>query len=239
MIALVTGSAKGIGRAIALDLAEQGYTVVVHYNTSHEAASSVVQAIQQTSPTSRMLQADLTQSGQIMNLFKSIYHYYGRLDVLVNTVGNFGSYHPIQAVTAEEFDDVIATNVRATLLCIQQAVPLLQAAGGGRIINFGCATAEQVLARKYTVPYYIAKSGVIAVTKTYAEVLAPDHITVNTISPGVVENSIITQTLPMHRPAQFKDIITTVRWLVSPAAEYISGANIEVSGGWAPHHSRI
>lgn len=236
MIALVTGSARGIGQAIVLDLAKHGYTVIVHYHHSHEAASSTLQTAQEFSPSSRMMHADLTQPGDIEQLFKTIAREYGRLDVLVNAVGNFGVYHPIQSVTAAEFDDVIATNVRATLLCMQQAVPLMQQAGGGRIINFGCATAEQVIARKYTVPYYIAKSGVIAVTKSYAEIVAPDHITVNTISPGIVENSVIAQAMPMHRPAQFSDIISTVQWLLSAEANYISGANIEVSGGWVPHH---
>jgi NAD(P)-dependent dehydrogenase (short-subunit alcohol dehydrogenase family) len=140
-------------------------------------------------------------------------------------------------VTPDELDDVLNSNIRATLLCMQQAVPLLQAAGSGRIVNFGCATADQTIARKYTVPYYIAKSGVITLTKSYAELLAQYHITVNTVSPGVVENSIVTQALPMGRPAQYADITAAVRWLISAEASYVSGANLEVAGGWVPHHS--
>lgn len=235
MIALVTGAARGIGRAIALDLAAHGCTVIVHYRHSAEAAKAVLQQIQLTAPASRLMQANLKHTDEIDRLFSSIQHTYGRLDVLVNTVGNFGTYHPITEVTLEEFDDVMNSNVRATFACMQRAIPLMQAVGGGHIINFGCATAEHALARKYTVPYYIAKAGIITLTKSYAPILAKDHITVNSISPGIVENSIITQPLPMGRPAAFADITQAVQWLLSEQAHYISGTNIEVAGGWSPH----
>jgi NAD(P)-dependent dehydrogenase (short-subunit alcohol dehydrogenase family) len=236
-VAFISGSAKGIGRALAIDLAQHGYTVVVHYHHSHATATATLAEVQSYSPASRLMQADLTQFGEVQRLFAAIQREFGRLDVLINAVGNFGIYHPITAVTPDELDDVLNSNIRATLLCMQQAVPLLQAAGSGRIVNFGCATADQTIARKYTVPYYIAKSGVITLTKSYAELLAQYHITVNTVSPGVVENSIVTQALPMGRPAQYADITAAVRWLISAEASYVSGANLEVAGGWVPHHS--
>ncbi len=236
MIALVTGSAKGIGRAVVMSLAQAGYSVIVHYRASVETAKTTLQQVRTVAPAARLMQADLTQPGEVERLFNAISREFGRLDVLVNGVGNFGIYHPISQVTADELDDVLHSNLRATLLCIQQAVPLMEAAGGGRIINFGCATAEQIMARKFTVPYYIAKAGVITLTKSFAEILAPSHITVNAISPGVVENSIVTQALPMGRPARYEDIIAAVRWLISPEANYISGANLEITGGWVPHH---
>lgn len=235
MIALVTGGARGIGRAIATDLAERGCTVVVHYRHSSAAAVKVLQQVQQHSPASRMMQANLLHTGEVQRLFNAIHQTYGRLDLLINTVGTFGVYHPITEVTVEEFDDVMGSNLRATLACIQQAVPLMQAIGGGQIINFACATAEQTIARKYTVPYYIAKSGVVTLTKSYAPLLAKDHITMNMISPGIVENSMVTNPLPMDRPAAYSDITAAVRWLLSSEASYLSGANIEVAGGWVPH----
>lgn len=236
MIALVTGSAKGIGSAIAVDLAKNGYTVVVHYRRSEQEAHQTLQAVQAHTPASRLMHADLTNFNEVERLFTSVRQEFGRLDVLINTVGNFGVYHPVEHVTVEELDDVLNSNIRATLLCIQQAAPLMQPVGGGRIINFACATADQTISRKFTVPYYIAKSGVITLTKSFAERLAPYHITVNAISPGIVENTIVTQPLPMGRPALYSDIAAAVRWLISPQASYISGANLEVAGGWAPHH---
>lgn len=235
MIALVTGAARGIGRAIALELAAQGCTVIVHYHQSADTAKRVLQTVQETAPASRMMQANLEHVDEVRRLFDSIHHNYGRIDLLVNTVGNFGTYHPISEVTLEEWDDVMNSNVRATLLCMQLAIPMMQAVGGGHIINFGCATADQNLARKYTVPYYIAKAGVITLTKSYAPILAKHHITVNSISPGIVENSVITQPLPMQRPAEFSDLTNAVLWLISEEARYVSGANLEITGGWSPH----
>lgn len=236
MIALVTGSAKGIGRALAIDLAQHGYTVIVQYRQSELQARETLAAVQTHAPASRLMQADVNVVGEVERLFAAIGREFGRLDVLINTIGNFGIYHPVDQVTADELDDVLNTNIRATLICMQRAVPLMQPVGGGRIINFGCATADQTIARKFTVPYYIAKSGVITLTKSFAERVAPYHITVNAISPGVVENSIVTQPLPMGRPALYSDIAAAVRWLLSPQANYISGANLEVAGGWVPHH---
>lgn len=235
-IACVTGSAQGIGKAIALDLAAQGYSIVLHYNTSQAEAESVYEQVGKHSPESLLVQADLASAEQITEMFTVIKERFGKIDVLVNTVGNFGSYSNLEAITPVEFDDVMDTNVRATQLCIQAAVPLLRKSQQGRVVNFGCASAEHALARKYTAPYYIAKSGVITLTKSWAEHLATDGITVNAISPGIVENSSITQDVPMGRPASFADITGAVRYLVSPEANYISGANIEVSGGWIPHH---
>lgn len=235
-IACITGSAKGIGRAIALDLASLGYTIVVHYRDSQVEARELLEQILIHQPESIMVQADLIKAEDIRSMFKLISEKFGQLDILINTVGNFGTYHSLEEVTLEEFDDVINTNVRATLACTQSALPLLRKSQQGRIINFGCASAEHALARKFTAPYYIAKSGVITLTKSWAEQLAPDRITVNAISPGIVENSVISQEVPMGRPASFGDITAAVRFLISSEASYISGANIEISGGWIPHH---
>ncbi len=235
-IACVTGSAKGIGRAIALDLASLGYTMVVHYHRSELEARQLLEEIMVHQPDSIMLQADLTDSADITAMFQTIQDTFGQLDILVNTVGNFGTYQSLEAITLAEFDDIINTNVRATLACIQAGLPLLRKSQQARIINFGCASAEHALARKFTAPYYIAKSGVITLTKSWAEHLAAERITVNAISPGIVENSVITQDVPMGRPASFTDIVSAVRYLISAEASYVSGANIEISGGWIPHH---
>lgn len=235
-VALVTGSAKGIGKAIAADLAAHGYTLVLHYKSSQSEAAAMLSSIIGVSPKSIMLQADLTKTQDISQLFSTIESTFGQLDVLINTVGNFGQYHELEHVTVEEFDDVLDTNVRATFLCMQTGLPLLRQSARARIINFACASAEHALARKYTVPYYIAKSGIVTLTKSWAEILAPERITVNAISPGIVENSTITQDVPMGRPAYFSDITAAVQFLLSDAADYVSGANIEISGGWIPHH---
>ncbi|MDP3970884.1 MAG: SDR family oxidoreductase [bacterium] len=235
-IALVTGSTRGIGGAIAKHLAQQKYTVVVHYNNSADAAATLLEELKVYAPESSIMQADLTNHAEVSKLFQEISKKYGKLDVLVNNVGNFGNYHALSDVTIEEFDDVLDTNLRATFLCINSSLPLLKASNGGNIINFACTTAEQNMARKYTAVYYIAKAGVITLTKSWAEELAADNIRINVISPGIVENSEIKQDTPMDRSANYKDITNVVDFLLADKSKYISGANLEVSGAWVPHH---
>ena len=111
----------------------------------------------------------------------------------------------------------------------------MRAVGGGHIINFSCTTADQTIARKYTVPYYLAKGGIVTLTKSYAPLLAKDHITINAVAPGIVENSMVMNHLPMERPASYSDVTGAVRWLLSTEANYVSGAVLEVAGGWIPH----
>lgn len=233
-VALITGSAQGIGRALALHLAKQGITVVVHYRSSARAAKATLRAAKKTAPYSTLLAGDITQSRDVDALVRAIKERYGRLDILINNVGNFGEYHSIDEVTIEEFDDVINSNLRGTFLCMRRAVPLMRQGAHGRIINLACVTAEYNQARKYTVPYYIAKGGVVTLTKSWAQTLIQHGITVNAIAPGVVENSVIQQAQPAQRAVSYADINQVVDFLLAEASQHITGSLIEVTGGWAP-----
>ncbi|MBI2416025.1 MAG: SDR family oxidoreductase [Candidatus Kerfeldbacteria bacterium] len=210
-VALVTGSSQGIGQAIALDLEKHGYMVIGNNRTTG---------------------VDVTQVDSVAQLIETISQQPGQLDVLINTVGDLGPYQPLPEYSWADFQQVIASNLYSVQLCIQAATELLRASHG-RIINFACAEAEFSLPRKYTVPYYIAKQGVVTLTKSWAAALAADGVTVNAIAPGIVENSQITLATPMNRPASFNDILGAVHYLLSPAANYVSGAIITVSGGWS------
>ncbi len=224
-VVLVTGSASGLGRAIALALAKKNYTVISHYRSKRPAVHFQLKDV---------VQADLTQPIAVQAMFKRIQQRYKKLDVLINTVGDFGSYQPLPRLNLQDWEEVIRSNLYTVELCTKAAIPLLRRGRYSRIINFSCASAEYALARKFTVPYYIAKSGVITLTKSWASVLAP-AIKVNSIAPGILSSSVVKPQSASRQTVSFNAIIAAVQFLISPAAQSISGANLEVSGGWTPY----
>lgn len=233
-VALITGSAQGIGRALALHLAKQGMTVVVHYLSSQTDAEAVLKQAQVTAPDSSIVQGDVSNSADVVRIVQTIQEQYGQLDILINNVGNFGTYHKIDDVTEEEFDDVLNSNLRGTFLCMKQAMALLQQSPSGRIINMACVTAEFNQARQFTVPYYIAKGGVITLTKSWAQTAIQHGITVNAIAPGIVENSVIQQDQPLEHSIDFEDINRVVDFILAESSQHINGSILEISGGWTP-----
>jgi NAD(P)-dependent dehydrogenase (short-subunit alcohol dehydrogenase family) len=231
--ALVTGSAKGVGRAIVLALAEDGYDVAVHYRHSRDEAEAVAATAVMSGARAVVLQADVRVEEQARGLVDAAKAAFGRLDVLVNNVGD---YHqgPLAELSGATWRDMLASNLDSTFYTCQQAVPYLKSAGGGRIINIGYAGAEQIKARPGIVAYGIAKTGVILYSKALARTLAPDGVTVNVVSPGVLENSVSQpiEEIPMRRLGRLAELVGAVRYLVSDEAAYVTGVTIEVAGGW-------
>lgn len=235
--ALVTGSARGIGRAIALDLASRGFDVTFHYNHSEAAALQACQEAQAYGVKAIALQADITDSDQAKSLVKNTVEQLGGLSVLVNNVGNYSQAENLTSqVSIQDWHEVLNSNLNATFYVTQAAIPHLKKLGSGRIVNFACASAQNLIARRVNTAYIIAKTGIIIYTKSLAKELIKDNITANLISPGIVENSFdveeITPTLPLKRPATLREIVQTAWFFISPESEYITGQNIEVSGGW-------
>lgn len=232
--ALVTGSAVGIGRAIALDLASKGFDVAFHYHTSAKAAQQASQKAATYGVKSIALQADITKPEQANSLVETAEKELGGLSVLVNNVGNF-LYKPIEQVSVEEWHQIIDSNLNCTFYVTQAIIPYLKAAGWGRIVNFAFATAQHLIADEQRTAYKIAKTGIIIYTKSLAKELIKDNITANVISPGIAENSIDLEEciplLPTKRPATLKEISDAVGFFVSPEADYITGQNLEVAGG--------
>ncbi|MFA5995044.1 MAG: SDR family oxidoreductase [Patescibacteria group bacterium] len=214
-VALITGSAKGLGKTLALALAKQGYTIIVHYRTSVVAAQQVLTQVKHYTPQSIILSADLTKEAEVKQLFNSIKKQYGKLDVLINNVGELGSYQLLSKLTLQDWQTVLASNLFSVALCTKQAVPLLKKSQAGRIINISCAGAEQLAAKRYTVPYFIAKTGVIILTKSWAKLLAQTYITVNYLTPGVLPNSVRLPSQASRQRASFSGMITAVHQLLS------------------------
>lgn len=231
--ALVTGSATGIGQGIVLALAREGYDVAVHYRRSAEEADATRARAESYGARAVALQADLTDRGAARSLVRAAHERLGGLAVLVNNVGDY-LYKPLDEVTDEEWDDVLATNLHATFATCQAAVPLLRQAGGGRIVNLGYAGAQSLVGRPNLTAYAIAKTGVVLLTKAIARAEAGNGITANVVAPGVIENSA---TKPLHeipagREGRIDEVAAAVLSFVSDEAAYVTGQVLEVAGGW-------
>ncbi len=231
--ALVTGSASGIGRGIALALARDGYDVAVHYKRSAADAEATRAEIEALGARAITLQADLTDRLAAAALVEQASDELGSLAVLVNNVGNY-VYRPLDELSFEEWDDVFATNLDATFATCRTAVPLMRAAGGGRIVNLGYAGAQNLVARPNMTAYAIAKTGVVLLTKAIARAEAANGITANVVAPGVIENSATKPLgeIPAGRAGRIEEVAAAVLYFVSPGAEYVTGQVLEVAGGW-------
>jgi NAD(P)-dependent dehydrogenase (short-subunit alcohol dehydrogenase family) len=231
--ALVTGSAKGIGKALVLALAEDGFDVGVHYRSSRDAAESVVREALARGSRAIALQADVTRRDQAEQLVESTCEAFGSLDVLINNVGD---YHrgPLADLPSDTWHAMFDSNLHATFYTCQKATAIMRAHGGGRIINIGYAGAENLVARPGIAAYAIAKTGVILYSKALAKSEAANGITVNVISPGVMENSDTKplREIPMQRSGRLEELIAAARFLLAPEASYVTGVTIEVAGGW-------
>lgn len=231
--ALVTGSAKGIGKAIVLALAADGMDVVVHYRSSREDAEAVAEEARRAGVRAIALQADVTVEDQARSLVDRTIAEFGSIDVLVNNVGNY-HHGPLDELGSDVWHEILASNLHATFYTCQRATPAMRRTGGGRIVNIGYAGAEVVRARPGIVAYHIAKTGVILYSKSLARTEARHGTTVNVVSPGVIENSVTkpVDEIPMGRVGTMDEIVGAVRYLLSEEARYVTGVTIEVAGGW-------
>jgi 3-oxoacyl-[acyl-carrier protein] reductase len=232
-IALVTGSNRGIGRDMALRLADEVAGVIVHFRNNQKAAAEVVKEIEAKGKLSGCLQADLTQEDQADSFIREAEGQFGRLDILVN---NFGPIlkKPWERLDAEDWDNMWHGNLGSAFYCIKAALTGMRSRQWGRIINMGFSRVEQLVAYQNIVPYAAAKTGLLILTRSVASSVASDGITVNMVSPGLIEGGVLPkdQNIPAGRLGTFEDVSSAVMFLVSDKARYITGANLIVSGGW-------
>jgi NAD(P)-dependent dehydrogenase (short-subunit alcohol dehydrogenase family) len=233
-VALVTGSAKGVGRDLLLELARCGADVAVHYRTSGEAAAEVAREADDLGVQTTALQADVTDPEDVAALFDGVETDLGTVDILVNNVGAFAPRH-WEEIDFETWNTVIETNLNGTYLCSKAALPGMREQGDGRIVNVGYASSEKGLVSPKNFPYFVAKAGVLMFTRMLAADTQDDGITVNAISPYVVENSDeFPAEAPRGRWATTDDLAQAMLFFLDPDSEYISGQNLEVDGGWLP-----
>ncbi|MFB6310660.1 MAG: SDR family NAD(P)-dependent oxidoreductase [Salinirussus sp.] len=233
-VALITGSAKGLGRRLALSLAECGADVAVQYRRSEAAATEVVEEAREFGVDAHAFAADVTDPPEVDDCFDAIGDVLGTVDILVNNVGAFAPRH-WEELSYTTWRTVMETNLDATYLCSRAALPGMREADFGRIVNIGYASSEKGLVSPKNFPYFAAKSGVIMFTRMLAADTQDRDITVNAVSPYVIENSDeFPADLPRDRPASFADVTQAVLFFLEEGSGYLSGQNVEVSGGWLP-----
>ena len=232
-IAIITGAAKGLGRAVALHLVKKNYKVVLHYHKSKEDAEILLQEIKNLGGEAVIFQADLNEKTGVENLISFAETTFGRIDVLINNVGNYLK-KDILELEYEEWNEIMNNNLTSVFYLSKLSAKIMQKQQFGRIINLGFASVGQIKAEPMILPYFIAKTGVLLLTKSLAKELAKDNINVHLISPGVLENSISKplEDIPKGRLATFQEFCTVLDLLISKENDYLTGTHIEIAGGW-------
>jgi 3-oxoacyl-[acyl-carrier protein] reductase len=236
-VAIVTGASRGIGRAIALQLAEIGAKVVVNYANSSGAADELVAQIASTGGEAIAVQADVSKAEQMDALFSTVMAQWGRVDILVNNAGITRDTLLLR-MKPEDWQAVIDTNLTGVFLATRLASKIMLKQKSGRIINIASVAGQ--MGNPGQANYSAAKAGVIGFTKTVAKELATRGITVNAVAPGFIATDMtndlkvegILQYIPLGRYGQPEEVAGMVRFLASDAAAaYITGQTFNVDGG--------
>jgi 3-oxoacyl-[acyl-carrier protein] reductase len=238
-VALITGGAKGIGRAVALDLAGREWSVAVCYRKSSQEAEEVMELVRKKDSKGLSMQCDVSDPEAAAGMVKRVEKEWGRIDALINCAG---PYHRVSVLeeTVEGWHSMFDNNLHPVFYLSQAAVPGMIERKWGRILCFSMANADQLIAQPQLTAHYIAKVGLLVLTRSLARVLAPHGITVNAISPGFVDSgsapkeelAAMAKRIPAGYVGTVEDAAFTVRFLLSEEARYINGANIHLSGGW-------
>lgn len=236
--ALVTGASRGIGRAIALELAREGAAVALNYQSSDAKAQEIADEIDKAGGKSMLAKANLADRQEARGMVKHVADEFGRLDVLVNNAG-ITRDRSLKKMTDEQWEEVIQTNLNGYFYCTSAAIPIMLEQGYGRIVNISSMNGQ--IGAFGQANYSASKGGIIALTKTAALELATSNITVNTVSPGFTVTDMfadvpekiqdkIRERIPMGRFGKPEEIAKAVSFLVADG-DYITGQQINVNGG--------
>ncbi|MEJ8776957.1 3-oxoacyl-[acyl-carrier-protein] reductase [Pseudogracilibacillus sp. ICA-222130] len=238
-IALVTGSSRGIGRAIALELAKQGANIAVNYAGSEDKAEEVVQELKALGVEAIKIKANVANEDDVKAMVKEVTKTFGALHILVNNAG-ITRDNLLMRMKVEDFDDVIETNLKGAFLCTKAVTRQMMKQKEGRIINI--ASIVGVSGNPGQANYVAAKAGMIGLTKSTAKELASRNILVNAIAPGFITTDmtdVLTEeqkeamlaTIPLEKLGEPEDIANVVTFLASDQSKYITGQTIHVDGG--------
>jgi len=237
-VALVTGSSRGIGKTIALKLAESGASLAINYKSNSWAADEIVESIKKIKRQAISVQCDVSNFADVEEMIKKVINEFGRIDILVNNVGPF-LYKSIYDTTIQEWHQIINSNLNSTFYCCKAVVPIMRKQRSGNIINIGAPNAERTQGYVQNCPYATAKTGVVVFSKSLAKEEAKNGIRVNVVNPGFIETDEYTEEMkedmpkqvPLGRLGKPEDVANAVLFLVSDEANYITGSVLNVHGG--------
>ena len=242
----MTGSATGIGRTTALELARNGYDVVINYSRSEGPAREAVAAAEAAGAKVLLVKADVSQDAEVRTMLKAVEDTFGRLDALVNVAGTtvLTVQEDLEAISSEDFDRIMAVNVKGTFLVTRAAAPLLKRTGDAAVVNLASIVGPRPGAQP--IPYAASKAAVVNMTRTFSRVLAPE-VRVNAVAPGWISGEWMERTLgehyerlmerraratPMGRCATFEDVADVILNLIEHN-KFVTGETIIIDGGFS------
>ncbi|MEH7384231.1 3-oxoacyl-ACP reductase FabG [Bacillus sp. JJ1521] len=239
-VAFVTGGSRGIGKACALALAEEGHDLAISYLQDKQSAIQIESEVKKLGRNIRIYQADMRDPDQVIHLSENVLKDFGRVDVLVHNAG-VGSKTSFAELTSEEWNQCIEVNLNSAYHLLKSILPKMQIQRNGKVILMGSLSSR--IGGVVNAAYAASKGGLVSMAKYLVQEYGPFNININVVGPGLVETDLfkslnskedlnpIAETIPMKRFAQTSEIASVVKFLASDAASYINGETIYISGG--------
>jgi 3-oxoacyl-[acyl-carrier protein] reductase len=239
-VAVVTGGSRGIGRGIALRLAQEGARIAIAYRTNKTAAQQTLRQLQTGGADCVAVETDITDAARAEQFVRTVADRFGRVDVVVNNVGDF-RWGTLADTSLEDWQSIFSSNLMTVLYVSRAALPHMRRGRWGRIINLGAVGAERAFGQAKISAYAAAKAAVVALSRSLALEEAKNGITVNVVNPSSIDEKELTlgearrihdARFPIGRPPTAEDVAATVAFFASEEAEYVTGQVVNVSGGW-------
>ncbi|MBO9337627.1 MAG: 3-oxoacyl-ACP reductase FabG [Chloroflexus sp.] len=239
-VAIITGGARGIGRATTIELANAGARVLINYQRSAGAAEALAAEIVAAGGDAFAYQADVADEQAVTGMVQAVLDRWGKIDILVNNAG-ITADAPLARLRPEQWQHVIETDLTSVFLCCRAVIPAMQRAGYGRIVSVSSLAA--LAGNVGQTNYAAAKAGIIGLSRSLAREVARDGITVNVVAPGYIETDMVEtvpetlrawalQAIAIGRFGRPEEVSAAIRFLVSPRASYITGHVLTIDGGW-------
>ena len=239
-VALVTGGSRGIGRGIAVRLAQDGARIAIAYRSNKTAAQQTLRQLQTDGADCVAVETDIDDPALADQLVKTVVERFGRLDLVVNNVGDF-RWGTLGESAVEDWQRIVWSNLMTVFYVSRAALPHMRKGRWGRIINLGAVGAERAFGQAKISAYASAKAAVVALSRSLALEEAKNGITVNVVNPSSIDENELTLSearrirdarFPIGRPPTVEDVAATVAFFASEEAEYVTGQVVNVSGGW-------